>query len=115
MSYIEIAQYDHYYVTIRLYEVNPTTKETIPFDLSGALSVYLYLTKYGESTPRISNTCDIVNAKSGICKTYFDSIDTSVVGDYYGEVEVIKTNQRISFGIETGYELKVKIIPSYRG
>jgi len=115
MTYLEIAQYDSYYVTIRLYEVDPITKQTVPFDLTGALSVYLHLTRYGETEPRISNTCEIVNATLGICRSYFNGIDTSVAGDYYGEVEVKKKDQRISFGLETGYELKVKIIPSYKG
>lgn len=51
-------------------------------DLSGADSVYIIITKYGDESPLIENPCTVINATDGHIQYVFEDGDTDAAGMY---------------------------------
>ena len=95
MTKYTLTQSDILYLSFYLKDEDPISGSITAYDLSEAKTINFYMRKYGATTNTIATTCEIVTATLGICRA---KVTVPVEGEYYGEVEVIEADQRVTFG-----------------
>jgi len=103
---IRATENDIVNLTFYLRDKDPITGSISPHNLSCALTISFYLRAYDANVNTIETKCEVVNANLGICRT---RVTIPAHGDYYGEVEVIEPETKITwtdFYLEVREELK---------
>jgi len=94
------------YITFYLKEVNPITNLESSFDLTNATTINFRAQKYGETTVRVSGTCEVYgDATLGVCRYLTRDTDDWAIGDFYAEVEIVSAS-----AIETWIDIHIDVV-----